>query len=640
MAQQSTHGLAGPAPEAPTPRVAVETNGINVIPDSERKGTPRQLFWPWFGANVSVFGLAYGSFLLGFGISFWQAIVAGVVGIVVSFLLCGLVAIAGKRGSAPTLVLSRAAFGVNGNRVPSVLSWVLTVGWETALVSLATLATAQVFDQLGWSGGTATKVVALLVVAALVVAGGVLGFDVIMRMQAVITWVTGILTVVYIVLVADSMDWSAVSALPSGSTAAFIGALVLAMTGYGFGWVNAAADYSRYLPRTASTRGVVGWTTFGGALAPVVLLVAGLLLAGSDSELAAAIGIDPIGALGTLLPTWFLVPFIVVVVLGLIGGALLDIYSSGLSLLAAGLRVPRPVAASIDGTLMVIGTIAVVFFADTFIGPFQGFLITLGVPIAAWCGVMLADIALRKRDYAEPDLFDPRGRYGSVQPVPLGLLVVGTVLGWGLVTNTFAGWLDWQGYLLGAVGLGGREGDWAYANLGVLVAFLVGWWAPSPCVARPSAHRRRSADDRIHAGARGLARRRRSAARLRGRGLALDRAPLRGGAATDPPAGRGLRRPGGVDAVRRTGPAGRGVEGVLRAVRLRPPAAGRRVLSAGRGPRTAPGGRRDDLRQVGPRSGRGRRERAAHRRGRRHRLLRDLHGAPRRRRRRAGARGQ
>jgi purine-cytosine permease-like protein len=163
-----------------------------------------------------------------------------------------------------------------------------------------------------------------------------------------------------------------------------------------------------------------------------------------------------------------------VVVLGLIGGALLDIYSSGLSLLAAGLRVPRPVAASIDGTLMVIGTVAVVFFADNFIGPFQGFLITLGVPIAAWSGIMLADLALRRRDYAEAELFDPRGRYGSVQPVPLILLVLGTVLGWGLVTNTFAGWLDWQGYLLQVVGLGGRDGAWAYANLGVLAAFLIG----------------------------------------------------------------------------------------------------------------------------------------------------------------------
>src|SRR3954464_10592994 len=306
-----------PAPEgAPTPRVAVETNGINVIAENERKGTPRQLFWPWFGANVSVFGLAYGSFLLGFGISFWQAVVAGTIGIVVSFLLCGLVAIAGKRGSAPTLVLSRAAFGVNGNRVPSVLSWVLTVGWETVLVSLATLATATVFEQLGWSSGNATKVIALVVVAALVVAGGVLGFDLIMRMQVVITVVTGVLTVVYLILVADHVDWGTVSALPSGSLEAVIGALVLAMTGYGFGWVNAAADYSRYLPRSASTPGVVGWTTFGGALAPVLLLFAGLLLAGSDQKLSAAIGADPIGALGTILPTWFLVPFILVVVLG------------------------------------------------------------------------------------------------------------------------------------------------------------------------------------------------------------------------------------------------------------------------------------------------------------------------------------
>src|SRR5215208_3181429 len=161
MAQQSTPDAVR---QAPTPRVAVETNGINVIAESERKGTPRQLFWPWFGANVSVFGLAYGSFLLGFGISFWQAIIAGVVGIVVSFLLCGLVAIAGKRGSAPTLVLSRAAFGVRGNRLPAALSWLLTVGWETVLVILATLATATVLDRLGWGGGTGTKLLAMIVV--------------------------------------------------------------------------------------------------------------------------------------------------------------------------------------------------------------------------------------------------------------------------------------------------------------------------------------------------------------------------------------------------------------------------------------------------------------------------------------------
>ncbi len=162
-------------------------------------------------------------------------------------------------------------------------------------------------------------------------------------------------------------------------------------------------------------------------------------------------------------------------VLGLVGGAVLDIYSSGLALLTAGVRLPRPVAALVDGCLMIAGTIYVVFFTTSFIGPFQGFLITLGVPIAAWCGVMLADVALRRRSYVEPDLYDPRGRYRDVHWGAIGLVLLGTLVGWGLVTNGFAGWLSWQGYLLEAVGLGGRKGPWAGAGLGVLVALVIGF---------------------------------------------------------------------------------------------------------------------------------------------------------------------
>jgi nucleobase:cation symporter-1, NCS1 family len=455
--------------------LAVEGNGINVISDAERKGRPADLFWPWFGANVSVLGLSYGAFTLGFGISFWQAVIAGVIGIVFSFLLCGVVALAGKRGSAPTMVLSRAAFGVRGNKLPTAISWLLTVGWETALTILATLATATVFDRLGWGGGTPTKLAALLVVAALVVGAGVLGFTVIMRLQTVITVVTGVLTVVFVVLAAGQVDWATVSALPGGSVEQVIGALVFLMTGFGLGWVNVAADYSRYLPRNASSGGVVGWTTFGASIAPVVLLVFGLLLAGSSPDLSTAIGKDPVGALAATLPTWFLVPFALVAVLGLVGGAVLDIYSSGLALLTLGLRIPRWSAALVDGVIMVLGTIYVVFLASDFLGPFQGFLYTLGVPVAAWAGVVLADVALRRRDYAESELYDPAGRYGDVRWPAVALVVVGTVLGWGLVTNTNAAVLTWQGYLLGPFGLGGRDGAWAYANLGILVALAVGF---------------------------------------------------------------------------------------------------------------------------------------------------------------------
>jgi len=453
----------------------IEENGINTIDENQRKGHPRELFWPWFGANISVLGLSYGSYVLGFGVSFWQAIVIGIVGIIFSFGLCGVIATAGKKGSAPTMVLSRAAYGVRGNRLPSAISWLLTVGWETALTVIAVLATSTVFTRLGWGGGTGVKIIAMVVIASLIIGGGVMGFDLIMRMQAIITVVTGVLTVVFIALTFKHISWHSVSHIHSGSTQALVGGLVFVMTGFGLGWVNAAADYSRYLPRKASTRGVVGWTTFGASIAPIVLLFFGLLLAGSSSSLSTAVGADPVGALAILLPTWFLVPFAIVAILGLVGGAVLDIYSSGLSMLAAGIKIPRFAAALVDGVIMVAGTIYIVFVSGNFLYQFEGFLITVGVLIAAWCGVFLADMALRKKDYSETDLFSTTGRYGDVRVTPIITTIVCSFVGWGLVTNSSASWLTWQGYLLKPLGLGGKSGAWAYANLGVLAALALGF---------------------------------------------------------------------------------------------------------------------------------------------------------------------
>jgi purine-cytosine permease-like protein len=453
----------------------VEQNGINVIDESERKGRPRDLFWPWCAANIAVLGISYGSFMLDFGISFWQAIWAGVIGTVLSFLLVGFVSLAGKHGSAPTLALSRAPFGVHGNALPAFTSWLFLVGWETVLVAIATLATATVFGRLGWGGGDGVKVVAFVVVAAVIVLAGVLGFDVIMRLQAALTKVVAFLTIGYIALTMSHIHWSVISALPGGSAQSVMGAFIFAITGFGLGWVNSASDYSRYLPRSSSGSGVIAWTTFGASVAPVVLMVYGLLLAGSDHELRKAMGADPIGALTMLLPTWYLVPFALVAVGGIVGGAVLDIYSSGLALLTLGLRVRRWQAGLIDGIIMILGTIIIVWVAKDFIGPFQGFLITLGVPIAAWCGVFLGDMALRRTDYSQTDLYDPRGRYGSMNVRAIGAMAIGTALGWGLVTSAFAGWFAWQGYLLGPMGLGGRQGAWANANLGVLVALAAGF---------------------------------------------------------------------------------------------------------------------------------------------------------------------
>lgn len=452
----------------------LELNGTNFIKEEERTGSPRNLFWPWCGANVSLLALSYGAFFLGFGISVQQASIAALFGVVLSFALVGISSLAGKRSNAPTMTLSRAAFGVRGNIVPGFLSYLIFVGWETVLISLATLATETVFIRLGHLDHNLARILGFLIAVSLTVFGGVLGFHVIMKLQKWLTIATVIMTIGYIALTIDHVDWSSATSIQSGSMQGFIGAMIFGITGIGLGWVNAAADYSRYLPRSVSSKAVVGWTVFGASLVPIILVIYGSLLAGSSKDLNDAIANDPIGALTTILPTWYLIPFAIVAILGLIGGAILDLYSSGLALVSIGLPVRRHVAASIDAGIMLIGTIYIVWFARNFSIPFQGFLITLGVPIAVWSAIFVADVLMRKRNYAEDELFTPSGRYGSWNLRSIGLIGFGAVVGWGFVTNNFASWLSWQGYFMGAIG--GKEGPWAYANIGVIFALLVGFF--------------------------------------------------------------------------------------------------------------------------------------------------------------------
>ncbi|MDO5747493.1 MAG: cytosine permease [Actinomycetaceae bacterium] len=455
----------------------IEITGIEIVHESERTAKPHQLFLPWFASNISVFGMSYGAWVLSFGISFWQATLVTVVGVVLSFAICGVIALGGKRGSVPTMVMSRAAFGVQGAKIPGVISWLTSIGWETVLAITAVLATGTIFKRLGWVGedDTMVSVFASVTVAFLIVLGAVAGYHIIMKMQAVLTWLTGITTIIYVILVIPAIKWDVVSSIPHGTLPAMIGGMTMVMTGMGLGWVNIASDWARYQSRDAKGSQIVFWNTFGGSLGPVVLITFGLVLAGSSQELSDNIGMDPVGALASLLPTWFLIPFLLTAILSLLSGAINGIYSSGLTLLTLGIKIPRPVASLIDGVILSVGTIYVVFYSPTFIGPFQSFLVTLGVPLAAWAGIMMADITLRKKSYDEFALFNSSGRYGAGNITSLVLMAVCCVIGWGLVVNGFqeAAWNNWQGYLLGPIG--GKEGLWASGNIGVIISLVIGY---------------------------------------------------------------------------------------------------------------------------------------------------------------------
>ena len=450
----------------------LELNSINQINEFEKRGRARDLFWPWCGANVSVLSISYGAFFLGFGINFWQATIAAVLGSLLSFILVGFSSIAGKRFNVPTMVLSRAIFGVKGNLLPGFLSYLVFVGWETVLVAIATLATGTIFDRIGSLGRSASLSLGFLVAVTLTIFGGVLGYRVIMEMQRWITLITVVATALFMALTLNDINWSALNSGSVGSVESLIGAIIFGMTGLGLGWVNSAADYSRYLPSRERDAAVIGWTIFGASIAPIIMVIYGSALAGSSKELADSVASDPIGALTNILPTWFLFLFALISILGLIGGAILDLYSSGLTLITLGFRIKRHYAASIDALIMLFGVIYIVWISDNFLMPFQGFLITIGVPLAAWSAIFVADVILRKSlDHGA--LYNPLGKYRGINWQMISLLIVSSFIGFGFVTNTFASWLSWQGYFMDLIG--GKDGQWGFSNIGVIFAIISGF---------------------------------------------------------------------------------------------------------------------------------------------------------------------
>jgi purine-cytosine permease-like protein len=451
-------------------KAELELNSINQISDQERRGKASDLFWPWCGANVSVLAISYGAFFLGFGINFWQATLAAVIGTVLSFLLVGVSSLAGKKHSVPTMIRSRAIFGVKGNLLPGFLSYLVFVGWETVLVSIATLATGTIFERIGSLDRSAALSLGFLTAVSLTIAGGVLGHKVIMQMQKWITLITLIATAIYMALTLDEINWELISATDGGTLAAFVGAVIFGVTGIGLGWVNAAADYSRYLPRSVKSSAVVGWTVFGASLAPIIMVTYGAALAGSSQQLYEAVAVDPVGAITNVLPTWFLIFFALIAILGLIGGAILDLYSSGLTLVSLGVPIKRYHAALLDAAIMLMGTIYIVWISENFLLPFQGFLITIGVPLAAWSAIFAADVIFRE-ELDESDLYNSFGRYRGFNKSSIALMAISTFVGYGFVTNTFASWLNWQGYLMSWIG--GKDGQWAYSNVGVIFALII-----------------------------------------------------------------------------------------------------------------------------------------------------------------------
>jgi purine-cytosine permease-like protein len=175
----------------------IEAHGIDVIPDGERYGHARSLFAVWAAANVSYLYIVLGGALVLLGLNVWQALAVVAAGNAF-WLLVGWLSVSGPASGTPSEVVTRALFGIRGNRVYNALEgWGVGVAYEAINLAVASLAALALAEACGLHATTAVKWAAIAGTALIAVTISVYGHAMIVRLSG---WFTGALAAGMVVL--------------------------------------------------------------------------------------------------------------------------------------------------------------------------------------------------------------------------------------------------------------------------------------------------------------------------------------------------------------------------------------------------------------------------------------------------------
>jgi nucleobase:cation symporter-1, NCS1 family len=384
----------------------VEQRGIEIIPSSDRHMTPFGLFWLWAGAIWNVEYLVYGALMLYFGLSFGQAVAAILIGNLV-YALLGLASLMGPEGGTTQFMVSRAPFGRNGNRLPSLFNWVTQVGFEIEGIVLVVLVIEAMFSREGTTLGTGAKWVVIILAVMVQFLLPYLGHATITKVLRYLSFVFIVVFVIMAILVIPHAHPSHLH--QSTSWWLWTTGLVLIVSAGGLGWTENASDYSRYLP-SDTPKSKTFWAATLGAGIPSILLE----LLGATAYLVAGSNATAVTGLPAAFASWFFWPFLILALPQLFAINTMDLYSSGVTLQAIGLPLKRWGCVLVD-TIVAGAVTALVIFKGHFYADLSGFLDYIVVWISAWFGILFVDYLLRRGHYDSDSIVAPRGGLYSYQ---------------------------------------------------------------------------------------------------------------------------------------------------------------------------------------------------------------------------------
>ncbi|WP_099037384.1 purine-cytosine permease family protein [Mycobacterium neglectum] len=363
--------------------LSVETHGIAPIGEDQRYGTPGRLFTVWFAPQVNMAGVFSGTLAIVLGLGFWLGLLAMVIGTFLGSIIVGYLSTWGPRTGTGQLPNSRMAFG-GAVLVPGVLQWLSSIAW-TALVGLfGGEALAALLGVPFW--------LAVLIALGVQGAVGIFGYELIHRVQAVLSVVLFVTFVVFAVKLVGGHQ-IVTPALVSGADLA--GAFVLEVTiafSLAVSWASYAADFSRYLPSDSSRGRVFGFTVAGLVLSYTFVQGIGIAAADVLSEHTAE-GVRTVmggGLLGALA--------LAIITMASIGSGVMNDYSGSLALQTIGVKVRRPLSA----VIVIVLAFALILWlnaADT-ATRFLDVLLLVSYWIPAFVAIVVVDWVLRIRGRA------------------------------------------------------------------------------------------------------------------------------------------------------------------------------------------------------------------------------------------------
>ncbi|WP_341974296.1 cytosine permease [Microbacterium sp. LWO13-1.2] len=383
-----------------------ETRGIELIDDAERHGRARDLFLIWAAPSVSILNLTIGASLILLGLEIWQAI-AVIVAASLLWVLPGIIAGSGPAAGTSGSVVTRAMYGVLGNRL-----FVAVVGWFIGAVflSLTWLASsfmgADLLRRAGMDDPTWVPIGVTVVVAAITILVAIFGHGLILRAYPYMAAALFVIFLAVAAFILPTVDWAYAAPEPLSGPALWsaisIGFTILASTPLSF--MN-SPDIARYLPRDTKPSHITAATALGGAIPFIVFTTVGVLLATGLSVAAFETGIDV--ALLDLLPEWLGPVLVIGVIINTIALNAMTAYTSSMALQAIGFRLRRIPAAIIVGVVGTALTIYLVLSSNLVEAAnlMLQFLVVVSGPAMA---IFVVDVILRRYDYDGVDLFHDR----------------------------------------------------------------------------------------------------------------------------------------------------------------------------------------------------------------------------------------